>query len=162
MPKIIKAVSGQEIIVDDCDYSTLSQVSWGINSSGYARRTIRKPENPSGFGCELMHRVILNTPEGLETDHINGNRLDNRRENLRPATRSLNVTHRRKKLKAHTSRYIGVEFSPKLKARPWAARVTIDGIRYHLGMYGTEEEAAKARDEFMRKKVGTYFVPNFK
>ena len=79
-------------IVDDIDYERIVTMGkWTAHSMGYAYRWDRtvKPNK-----CLMMHRVIANTPAGLDTDHINGNKLDNRRANLRVASRSLNNLNR--------------------------------------------------------------------
>ena len=79
---------GKIAIVDDADYDWLVAMGkWTLHSMGYAYRWDRsvKPNK-----CILMHRVVNKTPDGLETDHINGNKLDNRSSNLRAATRTLN------------------------------------------------------------------------
>jgi hypothetical protein len=66
-------------MVSDEDYQRLSIRRWFIRKNGYVQ---------SGHG--LLHRVIMNAPSGLEVDHINRNRLDNRRENLRICTHKEN------------------------------------------------------------------------
>lgn len=90
-----------------------------------------------------MHREILGEQcAGFEVDHINGNRLNNRRENLRIATRSQNASNRPKYYSSGLSKYKGVR---KVKGRSkWSARIFVDGKEIHLGQYETEEEAAMA------------------
>ena len=81
---IIKSTKGVLVKVDDADFEWLVQYKWSIISSGYAMANINgKPT--------LMHRLINNTPQGFDTDHINMDKLDNRRVNLRVATRRQNM-----------------------------------------------------------------------
>lgn len=83
-----------------------------------------------------MHRVIMNTPKGMETDHINGNGLDNRRENLRIVTRRENQQNRHG---FKTSKYPGVS---KVKNR-WTAHIHINKKQNYLGSFKDEEKAAR-------------------
>ncbi len=83
-----------------------------------------------------MHAVIVGTPKGMQTDHINGNGLDNRRENLRV------VTHRKNAQNRHTpksSKYPGVTWHKS--ARKWQAQIRVAGKKHHLGLYEDEETA---------------------
>lgn len=98
--KKIPLTRGQFAIVDDDDYAPLSEYKWHLLTSGtgpyYAARTDRS----NGQKAVMMHRVINNTPDGLVTDHINGNSLDNRKENLRSLTNfeNLRIHHAREPL----------------------------------------------------------------
>ena len=105
--KIIRTRKQEKILVSDQDYEVLSQYSWFINN-GYAYN------KKIGY----MHRVILNTPKGLVTDHKNGNRLDNRRENIRVATRSQNAANKplRNPINWHKN--------------CWRTKITKDGKKY--------------------------------
>lgn len=83
-----------------------------------------------------MHRVVAQTPAGLWTDHINRNKLDNRRENLRHVTKSENAFNMRPKIN-NTTGHSGVFLADK----PWRAAITVMG---RLGGYKTKEEAVDA------------------
>lgn len=76
--------------VDPEDFAYLSQWSWAFNGH-YAFRTARIEGKKRTV---YMHRVIMNTPEDLDTDHLNRDRLDNRKANLRVCTRSENLQNR--------------------------------------------------------------------
>ena len=98
-----------------------------------------------------VHRVIFLMHKGYlpkTLDHVNGDRADNRIENLRAVTRSQNQ-HNRKLNKNNTSGYKGVSFDARLKL--WKASICLEGKRIHLGSYKTLEEAdsvvRKAREE---------------
>ena len=135
--KYIPLSQGKQAIVDDDLYESLSGYRWFVNN-GYARCW-----DGSGRGRKiiLMHRVILNTPEGLCTDHINGDRLDNRRENLRVCTKAENSRNRGVE-KTNTSGFKGVNWHKR--DRVWQARLNYLGKFIWLGSYKTKEEAALA------------------
>jgi hypothetical protein len=82
----IPLTRGEFAIIDSSDYSLVSQYNWHLSNTGYAVWRGGKPRHTI-----RMHRLILNTPEGMDTDHINHNKLDNRRSNLRVCSRSINL-----------------------------------------------------------------------
>lgn len=90
-----------------------------------------------------MHRLILSAPDGWHVDHINGDGLDNRRENLRLVNPQLNQANSRKH-KPGTSRFKGVCWSRK--ANKWRAYVSVDRRQIHIGLYEEEMAAAQAYD----------------
>ena len=91
--KKIKLSKGKYALVDDKDYDQLSKVSWHFNDL-YATRGL---VSDGKLKTIYLHRFIANTPKGMETDHINQNKLDNRRENLRICTSSQNRTNKGKR-----------------------------------------------------------------
>ena len=86
----------------------------------------------------LMHRAILKTPKGVETDHINRDKLDNRRENLRRSTRSLNCLNKRPEQGVYLDKRSG----------KWKAAVTIDGFRKYLGTFSEKAAALVVRNAY--------------
>src|SRR2546430_16319669 len=86
-PRKIKLTRGKYALVDLVDYEWLSQWKWYCSARGYAARRLY-PENKVVY----MHRVII--PEGEEVDHINHDKLDNRKSNLRPCTHKQNLRSR--------------------------------------------------------------------
>lgn len=140
--KTIKLTHGFETIVDDEDYEYLSQWPWHATSpkSGKHIYACRKGRICEGDHRQtiLMHRIIINVPDNLKTDHINGNGLDNRRSNLRMCTDAQNGYNSKKKGK--TSKYKGVTWRPRSKQ--WAARIAANGICYNLGLFTNEHAAA--------------------
>jgi hypothetical protein len=101
-----------------------------------------------------MHQLITGWPL---TDHINGNGLDNRRANLRPASAEENQRNQRK---THgTSRYKGVCWFKATKR--WHAQIRTGGKRHHLGFYTEEVEAALAYDAAARNLFGDFAAVNF-
>ena len=87
-------------------------------------------------------------------DHINGNRLDNRIENLRLCTPQQNQWNRSKSVK-NTSGFKGVSYEKKNKK--WRARIKIDGGNKCLGLYQTKQEAADAYNSYAKKIHGEFY-----
>lgn len=125
-------------IVDDEDYDYLVQWKWQLTSGGYAARKGDKSKGEKSM--VLMHRIIAQTPEDLVCDHINGNRLDNQRRNLRNCTQQQNA----KNLHGAWGKveYKGV--TKLLRTRRWRAGICVDGERINLGWFKTPEDAATA------------------
>ena len=151
MSKIIPLTQGKEAIVDDEDYEWLSQWKWFISKRKYASRH---------FGDKLMymHRMIMNTPSGMETDHINGNELDNRRENLRICTRKENARNI-KYNSNNTSGYKGVVWDKRNKK--WRAQISYDKINKTLGRFENILDAVLAYDTAAKELFGAFAKTNF-
>lgn len=132
-------------MVDDEDYEKFNKFKWHKCPYGYAVRSGRKEENRRGV---KLHREVTNCPKGLEVDHINRNKLDNRKENLRIVTRQQNAQNRGK-TRTNTSGFRGV-FK---KGRGWAVQVYHNGKIHCGGSYQIPEDASVAADK-MRKHLG--------
>ena len=135
----MELTQGQVAIVDDEDFNELAQYRWKYTHRGYAARYYRR----DGKVCiTYMHREIMMAPQGMEVDHRNGNKLDNRRENLRLCTRAENARNQPKS-KKNTSGFKGVFYQDR--KLPWRARIRCgDGRRVNLGSFKTPEDAALA------------------
>jgi hypothetical protein len=133
-------------IVDDKDYVHLNQWKWHAKTNGskwYACRFDPKPMHKS----VRMHRYILGiTDDGIQTDHINGDSLDNRRKNLRQCMPNENQKNKKKMRRVGNSQFKGVFRNGPKYIKPWRAMIISDGRIKHLGSYLTEEEAARAYD----------------
>lgn len=148
--KIIYSNSGKEIFVDNEYYEILIKYNWN-DYTGYARTFKRKNGK---FYSLLMHRIILNlTDNKIKVDHINGNGLDNRKQNLRLATTQENG-YNRKVNKNNTSGYKGVVYHKRDKR--YQCSIKINGKRIHLGYFKTAIEAAKAYNEAAIKYFGEF------
>lgn len=90
---IIKAQNGAEILIDAENFDVFSRWVWRT-SSGYACASLFDRTTKKAFDFK-MHRIVANTPDGFDTDHINGNTLDNRRANLRVCSHAENMRNRR-------------------------------------------------------------------
>ena len=117
------------VLIDPEDRHLLASHRWYIDSTGYASR-----------GAVRLHRQILGLKrgDGLEVDHINGDKLDNRRENLRIVSHAENTQNVRTK----KGRLRGVYCDARDGV--WYAQVKHAGKRHHLGRFKTPEEAAAA------------------
>lgn len=151
---------GLVALVDDEDFTYLSQWAWYAKSnrykSFYVKRTLRV--NGKSFYV-AMHRQILGAPPGVIVDHANRNTLDNRKLNLRFATTHQNMCNRI----AVRSRfgYRGVKQRRSGHGK-WEARISLlDGTRRHLGSFETAEDAARAYDEAAKRAHGEFAVLNF-
>lgn len=82
---------GSVATVDDEDYDALNAHRWRLHSGGYACRSVFS--GGRGSDTILMHRVVMNAPPHLEVDHVHGNKLDNRKSQLRLITP---IEHRKK------------------------------------------------------------------
>jgi hypothetical protein len=91
----------------------------------------------------LLHRLLMNPPPGMEVDHINGDRLDNRRENLRLVTHAENVANRALRNKVNESGFRGVTrpMHPTSKFA-WRAQVGFQRKTHFLGLYNDPVFAA--------------------
>jgi len=149
--KTINLTREKIALVDDVDHDELNRNSWSYSNTGYAQRGFKIKGKSRTV---LMHRQILNAPSGIEVDHINGNRLDNRRSNLRFATRGENIFNQRKRLRKTTSQYKGVYWNKGDSM--WMARIQAKGNCIYLGNFRSEQEAALAYNTAATKYHGEY------
>lgn len=153
--KLIALTQGKFAMVDDSDFEFLSQWTWhafkGHGGKYYACRNSKPIEGKRHH--IFMHRVLCGTPPGADTDHKNGDGLDNRKSNLRIASRSQNMWNRNPN-KGGTSRFKGV-FWHKVHCK-WMASIQVNKKRHHLGLFETEQEAATAYNNRAAKEFGEF------
>jgi hypothetical protein len=136
---------GAESIIDEDNYNELSKYSWHLSSEGYARRI----ENINGKKITIsMHSFINKTPKGFQTDHINGNKLDNRKENLATVTWSENQI----KAKVRSDNTSGLKCI-RLNKLKWEVACKRKCKRNYIGHFNTKEEAIKAFKKFCDSKT---------
>ncbi len=142
LTKQIPLSQGQFAIVDADDYEALSRFKWHCRN-GYAVRNCKRTE--VGRASIHMHRVVNKTPPGMEADHINRNRLDNRKCNLRACTLAENLRNKGD-YRNNTSGVRHVYFN-KAEGR-FKAIVRINGKQKCLGTFKAKEAAADAVHNF--------------
>lgn len=154
--KEIPLTRGFVAIVDAEDYERLNQWKWyakrvGANSDGFYASSITRV---GGKGNNvLMHRLVNNTPKGMVTDHINHNTLDNRKINLRNATRAQNLANMTKR-PGLSSKYKGVSRCKREKM--WKASICFNGKSISLGTFNDENDAGLAYNLSALKYYGEY------
>lgn len=150
---------GYIMLVSKCDVNTVMNFQWYLNSNGYpATYGSIDPKGPKCSAPFPLHQFLHpECPEDYVVDHINRNRLDNRRQNLRIITAKQN-SYNRKKPKNSTSMYKGVRKQSKDK---YKASVSKDGQTYEIKDCATEKEAAMAYDAMAEELFGIYAGKNF-
>lgn len=158
--KKIPLTKGEYTLVDDADYEWLNQWKWHLSHYGYADRRQHLPSSRANqkFKMIKMHRLIMDTPDGLHTDHINGNKLDNRRSNLRICTPTQNQQN--SKVRSHSKTGIkGVQFAYHDKKK-FYARIHVNGKEVHLGTFNDITTASEAYNAAAKKYFGEYALLN--
>lgn len=145
--KTIIALDCTELIVSDCDHLFLAGFNWGKHYKGYYRCSNRGTFNGLNICGQKVHWFVaqlmgLKIPEGYTIDHIDRNKLNNQRCNLRVASSRLQGCNRGPRIN-NTSGFVGVSFRKDGRAYPYIA--AIDGK--HLGSYKTPEEASVVYQE---------------
>ena len=158
--KRVKTSCGKSFVVSDIDYSLVTLFSWYIHHEGYVVTEVRVDGRRYFFS---VHRLLMGVKPGVEVDHANMDKLDNRRRNLRWATKAENVVHspRCGGRTPSTGTYRGVR------------EVTYDGVRVgarkkyrailggrHIGYFKTPAEAAEAYNHAARQKYKRFAVIN--
>jgi hypothetical protein len=156
--KEIPLTKGAVALVDEEDYAWLSAYRWHAHGRRYAARWANEDGKRR---LVYMHRQILGTGPGEQTDHKNGDGLDNRRENLRFCTSAENLRNSRKYRRkgGATSRYKGVSWHRR--GGKWQACVQVGGKGRHLGHFADERAAALAYDRAAVEHFGEFARPNF-
>jgi len=143
MTCIIKAWPGVDVLVDVEDHDYLSKFKWYIDGRGYA---YRRNKVKGKYYTVKLHVILTGRPSGFIVDHINGNKLDNRKSNLRIATQTVNG-YNSKLSKNNTSGFTGIQW----RANRWEAKCKYKYKNIYLGRYKHIEEAISARNKFVNR-----------
>lgn len=132
-----------EAIVDIDKYNSVSQHKWCLDKAGYVKNSKQ----------EYLHRFVANTNKDY-VDHINGNKLDNRIQNLRICTNAQNCQNKVSLPKNNTSGTLGVRF--REDRQKWYAEIQYNGIKKHVGVFKNKEDAIKARIKAEKEYFGEF------
>jgi len=147
----IPITQGFVAIISACDYELVSRFRWRILKTGATNYA----QSGGGHGKEsiLMHRLILgHCVDGKVCDHRDGNGLNNKRSNLRPATHAQNIANSKRRIA--TSKYRGVSWCKD--RNKWMANIFINGKTVNLGRYSTELQAWAAYLKAAKKRYGQF------
>jgi len=150
----IELTQGQIALIDGCDLETILQYRWCAHFNGrywYAYTGICANGKTKLLA---MHRLILDAPTGMDVDHFDHQTLDNRRINIRLATRSQNNANKSKYKVGATSRHKGVHYSQL--ERKWKAEIKVNRQRFYLGTYTDESDAALAYNRAALEHFGAF------
>jgi hypothetical protein len=129
-------------------------LKWHLDADGYVVRGGGRNKARN----EKLHRVVMNAPKGVEVDHINGDKLDNRKCNLRFVTHTQNCVNAGLR-KHNKSGYKGVSWEPRATA--WRVYIRVNGKQIHLGHFKDVEDAARAYDAAAVEAWGEFAFRNF-
>jgi hypothetical protein len=137
MPVSVPASKGFSILVDDCDEPLSLSHRWTASKIGSTRYAMTAIDGKTTY----LHRLIMDARKGQEVDHIDGNGLNNTRDNLRIVTHKQNLANQ-KLSAANTSGFKGVSWN---KARgAWEAHIKYDQRKRFLGNFADKADAARA------------------
>lgn len=141
-PRLLDLPHGYQTIVDEDAMEFVGGLTLYRSNNGYVYYS--KWHDGKSWP-ELLHRLLANAPKdrSLHVDHINGNKLDNRRENLRVVTTQKNQVNRKNLNRNNTSGIRGVAFVTAFGK--WRAQITFQKKNRHLGLFRTKDEAISAR-----------------
>ena|ERR1035437_231983 len=148
----IPLTKGKFALVDNEDFEKANQFKWFFSNSGYAMVHKKYYHSRKQYTIHLS-RLIINAPEDKEVDHINGNKLDNRKANLRIATRSQNAMNS-KIAKSNTSGYKGVSWFKR--DSKWRADIRINYKSIFLGLFTNKKDAVQSYNQAAKQYFGEF------
>jgi len=154
MAKEIILTQGKVAIVDDSDFEYLNQFKWHVNKQGNTYYVIRyKRTSLKKRVYESMHRLIMKPDKGFVIDHLDGNGLNNQRNNIRICTVSQNSMNRNKTVK-NKSGFKGVIWWERNST--WKAEIRLNKKKIYLGYYENIIDAARAYNAAAQKYHGEF------
>jgi hypothetical protein len=150
----IKLPSGDIALIDDTDTQIASEYSWRVRIKGKTvkrRYVVTSIKKHGRITTLYLHCLLMGRRLGFVVDHINGDQLDNRRENLRFATSQQNCLNRHHKSQSKHGAF-GVSFHAYCqnkgrrwaRKKPWQATINQGGRKFSLGYFLTKEDAVTA------------------
>ena len=149
---LLKITQNKKVILND-EFKYLLENKWCLSANRYACRR----EKNSGK-IILMHREIMKAKKGEYVDHINGNGLDNRIENLRICTQQENTRNKKKPIH-NTSGYKGVCWDKQMKK--WRVQIKHKNTNSYIGLFNDLITAAKEYDKKAKEIFGEFAKLNF-
>lgn len=137
--------------IDDEDLVLVEGLAWHLSKRGYVAVRLRRR-------ALSLHRLVAGARTGQHVDHINGNKLDNRKANLRICTHAENMRNRARHSN-NTSGYKGV--SRRKGENRWGASIQVGGRLKRVGSYTSPIAAALAYDRAAQEHYGAFARPNF-
>ena len=153
--KKVQLTQNKFTIVDDGDYEYLNKYNWYVAKSKYSYYAAFDRRNKKINKTIYLHRIIMNCPDGKFIDHINGNGLDNRKENLRICNKSQNSGN--SKLRTdNTSGIKGVSWDKRNKK--WVVRIKMDGKHKFLGYFSNKYYAKNVYEKVAKGYFGEFYL----
>lgn len=152
-----KLPSGESALFDSEDSIIVTAQKWFKSPQGYA--LARPPTGSRKRQTITMHGYLMAVPKGVCIDHINGNKLDNRKDNLRYCDQSENGKNARKKSRngVPTSKHKGVSWSNR---GYWQVVVRVEGKLKFIGKFDSESDAAKYAEPYFKTQFHLNGVSN--
>lgn len=148
---VVSTAKGPSFVVDLCDREQVEGHRWTLSPGGYVRRA-----GGSSGRWIFLHQVLCPAADGLRVDHIDRDKLNNRRANLRPASPSLNGHNADYSFRSPTS------FRGVCRERTkWGAKISHGGRQRRLGVFSTPEDAARAYDSAASQLYGPNAILNY-
>lgn len=141
---------GDKRAIVDREFEYFKNFKWYLSSGGYAARMI---DINGVIFVSFMHRIVAGTPKGMKTDHINGNKLDNRKSNLR----ICNISENNRNCCVHKDNKSGFKGVYWDKSRnKWAAGVRCNKKHYTIGRFNRIEDAVSAYNIRAKELFGDF------
>ncbi len=146
--------NGLFALIDDLDFEIFRTMNWHINSKGYVGTHILVDGKRK---AKKMHQFIVQPIKGFDIDHIDRNKLNNQRNNLRIVSHTQNCRNVGL-TKRNTSGFKGVSWEKS--ENKWTANIRVDRVLKKIGRFHTKEEAAKRYNEKAKEYFGAFAVLN--
>jgi hypothetical protein len=149
----IPLTKGYEAVIDAADVHLVSGCNWYANTDGHTVYAQRGAYADGVQKTTRLHRVLMSVDDGLLVDHRDGDGLNNRRSNLRVATRAQNNRNQRLVVR-NSSGFKGVSWDKH--ERKWQAQIRMNNKTHNLGRYRTPEDAHAAYCEASTRLHGEF------